>query len=427
MDNLEYGQVLTGYLLNSLVSIIPPDIVLKKVRKTGVVTKINPKILRGDFDINRYLNYEQYNDVVLRFHQILETKLSHCRSNAFYQNIKKLSIKEVLLTKMQRIIMEAEGINKEGTYDGQKNRITIFGRETRREPDDEEIKDKEDRASHELLHMASTYKKGPIILMGFKQSFSDTHSIGNGLNEGYTERLNVKYFTHKKISNGYKELQFISEGIESIVGVQKMEKLYFAADLKGLITELAKYSSEKQALDLIRKIDVCHMYEDKDYEIHQQLSQEIRLEIANIYAAKQRYLLSSDSITEEECEDNIFKNSILYVQGYKVEKVNNDYGIRIHTSKAGNIFEKEIFKKMKEDYLSDSKETIMNFDSSKTLPHKKLNILKNTINEKKDLNNQYTIDNIIDDNKVIKSDEVALNIMLYEDSISQNKTSSTKK
>ena len=118
---------------------------------------------------------------------------------------------------MERLIQ----CNTNGIYDPAKNIVTIFDRK-RKEPATEIIKEREDNASHELLHMATTYKKGPIILMGFQQSIGKKNIIGKGLNEGYTERLNVKYFSHRKVSNSYPYLQLISEGIENIVGSKKI-------------------------------------------------------------------------------------------------------------------------------------------------------------------------------------------------------------
>ena len=229
MDNTEYGLILSGYILNNLMYSIPANAILKRKTKTGFITKISPKIKVGKLDINNYLHYEQYNDTVLRFFETLETKLSHCKVNSFYHNIKNLTLKERLLTKKERLIL---GSTK-GTYEPAKNIVTIFDRKLQR-VDTEIIKDREDNASHELIHMSSTYKKGPIILMGFQQSIGKKNIVGKGLNEGYTERLNVKYFSHRKISNGYPFLQLISEGIENIVGSEKMEQLYFSADLKGL-------------------------------------------------------------------------------------------------------------------------------------------------------------------------------------------------
>ena len=92
---------------------------------------------------------------------------------------------------------------------------------------------------HELLHLASRKRVGKIILSGFRQVTNQT-IMGRYLNEGYTEYLNQKYFS-KKDRTVYAEAVTFAQGIERIVGRKKMEKLYFDANLLGLIDHLGKY------------------------------------------------------------------------------------------------------------------------------------------------------------------------------------------
>lgn len=355
MDNLEYGQILTGYILNCLISRIPANIILKKKNKSGIITKISPEIKSGNFDINRYLNYEQYNDVVFKFYEVLETRLSHCKENTFYKNIQDLTITERLLTKLERLILG----KAHGTYDGDRNELIIYGRKTNRNIDEQTIEEKDDIASHELLHMSSTYKKGPILLMGFSQHIGTDYSIGNGLNEGYTERLNLKYFTHKKESTAYIQERFMAEGIENIVGAEKMEQLYFQADLKGLINELEKYSTKEQVINLIKKIDLFERRDEEGLEEYQTMAKEIRVEIANMYAKKQKILLDSHQITQAEYEDNILKNEAFFIHGYKVEKTDNGYEYELYNANTGRVLTEESYNKIKNNYFSNNEGEII--------------------------------------------------------------------
>ena len=332
MDKKEYRRVFIGSILNCLTDKIPSDIILKKNNKIGVVTKISPSIIDGNFSINKYLNHEEYNSVLIKFSKVLETDLYYCEENAFRKNIKTLSIQEILLTKRERLFSKLS----DATYNGMLNEIKIYGRKNQRIYDEETKREKEDKLTHELLHMASCYKKGIVLLMGFKQSFNNKHSIGNGINEGYTELLNIRYFT-KNPSRIYPEQQLIAKGIENIVGQKKMEKLYFSADLKGLINEIGKYCSIEQALNLIKKIDHCHKLEEEDYEKYREVSKEIKSEIYDIFVKKQQGLLENGQITRQEYETSVFD-----MQDYKQEKTS-----------AEEL--NDMFKEPKEDSYKDNK------------------------------------------------------------------------
>lgn len=420
MDNTEYGLILSGYILNNLMYSIPANAILKRKNKTGFITKISPKIKCGKLDINNYLHYEQYNDTVLRFFETLETKLSHCKVNSFYHNIKNLTLKERLLTKKERLILG--GTN--GTYEPAKNIVTIFDRKLQR-VDTEIIKDREDNASHELIHMSSTYKKGPIILMGFQQSIGKKNIVGKGLNEGYTERLNLKYFSHRKISDAYPFLQLISEGIENIVGSEKMEQLYFSADLKGLTEELEKYCPKKQVASLIDKIDVCFMYENEDYEKHEELAKELRIEIANIYTEKQRQLLESHQITNAEYQDNILKNGAFYIQGYKVEKQSQGYGYRSSRATTGRILKEENYQAIKDRYFAINKEPIVFTEQDQKSINKNVvataHKIWHTYKHYPDDQQEYRIDEVVEYTQTEEVDS-----MLHQKNATTNKNVSKK-
>lgn len=106
---------------------------------------------------------------------------------------------------------------------------------------------------HELFHMASSFKRNNIYYCGFMQHNGHTGSIGSGINEGYTNLLVEHYFGLKIRS--YKNEVMIARQIENIIGREKMEQLYFQANLQGLIGELCKYSSLDEVLKLIQTVD----------------------------------------------------------------------------------------------------------------------------------------------------------------------------
>ena len=115
--------------------------------------------------------------------------------------------------------------------------------------------------SHELLHMASTiYDENEVNTrhFGFAQSKND-NSIGLGLTEAYTELLAMRFFndenSRKKTCDCYVIEVNLAKYIEQIIGKEKMLKLYFSADLKGLVDELCRYNDIENVMEFIRNID----------------------------------------------------------------------------------------------------------------------------------------------------------------------------
>lgn len=113
--------------------------------------------------------------------------------------------------------------------------------------------------NHELLHVASTLydKIKRIIFCGFQQTRSNM-TIGEGLNEGYTQYLAEKFF--KDTLKAYPYEKRIASGVELIVGEDVMQSLYFNANLNGLVEELTKYNSEDNIYDFIKTLDFINKH-----------------------------------------------------------------------------------------------------------------------------------------------------------------------
>ena len=116
--------------------------------------------------------------------------------------------------------------------------------------------DSGDSITHELLHLSSAFYNNNMRFCGFRQS-DDEIDIGRGLNEGYTSLLDDRYFL-EDCSKIYYLLMIISSCIEEIVGKENMEKMYFDANLYGLIEELKKFVDEDAVYDLIKNIDFLY-------------------------------------------------------------------------------------------------------------------------------------------------------------------------
>lgn len=108
---------------------------------------------------------------------------------------------------------------------------------------------------HELFHMLSSMNDGYHYFSGFHYHYG-TFSVGNGLNEGYTELLASRYFYDGDLTGcSYKYLIYFSKLAEDIVGKEKMQSLYANSNLNGLILELSKYSSVEEVMRFIAATD----------------------------------------------------------------------------------------------------------------------------------------------------------------------------
>lgn len=107
---------------------------------------------------------------------------------------------------------------------------------------------------HELLHLTTRYvDKYDNVFIGFSQ-LNDEDTIGEGINEGYTELLTKRYFP--KTTRCYPYQYVVASNIENLIGKDKMIELYFNCNLKGLITELSKYLDVSEVFELINGLDV---------------------------------------------------------------------------------------------------------------------------------------------------------------------------
>ena len=185
------------------------------------------KIFIHSFD--KEINYsfdKKFNEYINKFINFINTN-PNIDLKLFYQNLKSLIIEEKRTFNQLFFI---KSLTK-GHYDGYDNKIVVLE------------EDNFYSIYHELLHCASRRIIENEMNVGFhKFSVNETNgkiifNMGKSLNEGYTTLLEKRYFgciehTQKR---GYVIEEFISLMLEKIVGKEVMEKLYFTADLDGLI------------------------------------------------------------------------------------------------------------------------------------------------------------------------------------------------
>ena len=103
---------------------------------------------------------------------------------------------------------------------------------------------KKDVLSHEFLHASSSIIKNDIKFCGFNQ-YNGINAIFDGLNEGYTEILNRRYFASPKIryTGCYKLCQYIEAMFDN---KKDMEIAYFRNDICKVIDTFLKYGSKDE-------------------------------------------------------------------------------------------------------------------------------------------------------------------------------------
>ena len=335
MNNLEYGKLLAIYFYENLLNTINPKIWSKRNSKIGVIKRISPEIPNGIYDISNILNYEKYNSVVEKFKSVLDEKLPHCNNRGFYERIERLQLYE----------KEKHHLNPtaSGRYYDRKNILEIYLKNIKSESCLSEEQQKEEVITHELLHMATTYQKGSVILCGFGQSIGNNFRQGIGINEGYTELLNMRYFNHKIPSHAYLEEQLIALGFEQIIGRKKMESLYFDADLMGLIKEVEKYAPAHEITQIIGQLDKAMEIQKTSKDEYIAIIRDIRAKLANINMEKQRHLLMSGQITTDEYDYENLK-SAFYVKGFILDKYKDLYCVRPNGHKYGKLLTQEGYR-----------------------------------------------------------------------------------
>ncbi len=247
---------------------------------------IEKENITGDYDeCNRieekYLVYIDY--FVNKLSQYVDIKDTYYDKNILTLGIDKGNIINVIRGLFRNELLIAD-------YSITSNNINLYTRHNI-----------ENSIYHELLHMASSIydKEKEVRKSGFFEGTKE-YSVGYGLDEGYTEYLNTKYFSSERKCYLYEII--ISRLVELIVSKNKMQKLYFKADLVGLCSGLASYSTEKSVKNFIFKSDYIL---DNGYSIMKtQQVNRYRLDInhylANTYVNMLIVLYNNKIITSSE-------------------------------------------------------------------------------------------------------------------------------
>lgn len=164
---------------------------------------------------------------------------------------------------------------------------------------------------HELMHMASSRYINDIRYTGFRQSFENKRkmiSIGEGLNEGYTEWITVKYFhKHGKNEATYPALTNIARLLEvEFIGEELMEKYYFDSDLPSLIHALEYYDTRENIMRFIKDLDFIRYYKPNPLSVYEKIKydtviRDVKSLLTKWFSFKLREYVDSGEIKINEC------------------------------------------------------------------------------------------------------------------------------
>ena len=153
-----------------------------------------------------------------------------------------------------------------GMYDIQKNTIRYTLKST---------------IGHEFLHMASSYYDAATKTeyCGFFQT-KGFDTIGEGLNEGYTELLASRIYEKNHKVGAYKKEVGVTRLLELFFDNPKeMEDYYFNHNLPGLIHHMEQYAPREEIIKLIHEIDEMHNLSNilSPISIYQQVKIQMKL------------------------------------------------------------------------------------------------------------------------------------------------------
>lgn len=303
-----------------------------------------PKILTKDYqeELDNIINNE-IDEVIINFLKTLNQSQPKENLCLLSNNISTFKKNEESITHYIKniILLTLTGYGKAGGYCQKKNVIVTIN--TSKYPKTvQKYIDQEQMHSilnHELLHLSSSarYEKTNVFSKmnsGFFQYSIGQIEIGRGINEGYTELLNKRYFGEKGYIVAYEYEMLITKIIELIIGKEKMENFYFNANLNGLIQELSKYSDTESVKEFILDVDLINKslsniyIKDKDLL---ETNQNITKFLAELTMKKTTLELKKQQITEQEGSKiiieiiEILKKLTDALNGRLNEKIENSY------------------------------------------------------------------------------------------------------
>lgn len=266
---------------------------LEKDKRVFDINEIEykPKLELDSDDKNVQIHEGSLSDVIHEFVYTLESNFSEDELITFYNNIKTLDIEytnnDDYVQKKKKYTNYAKTL---AYYKIANNVIYILDTS------------KPGILYHELFHVSTSKREGNTSFNGFCQTnLTNGYSIGDGLNEGYTQIMAERYFKNASSGN-YNIIVYIVDLLELIVGKDRMEHYYMTSDLYSLVDYLKQYSDYNDICKFISYLDfiVKHIYDKnlnkKDLEYFKEILIFLNEFILETYANKIRM----SNLDEEE-------------------------------------------------------------------------------------------------------------------------------
>ena len=263
-----------------------------------------------DFNIDNLNFGTEFNEIVIEFYKKISL-IPNINLDNFKKNMENLKI---------RYIDDYNETNLGAYYLPFSNIITVFSSE----------KIEKMYLFHELMHLASYNKDMANCHVGLSIYIDSINNIGKGLNEGYTEYLTEKYFGCMDNAYAYKFEKIIANGIEMIIGEDKMQKLFFEADICNFINILTRYSSREEVILFLKNVDELNKINDFDaslldiYKLNI-LVKRINKFLIKLFFNKQNLDLINDKIDENEFEENFITFISMLIRKIKYGNANKDF------------------------------------------------------------------------------------------------------
>lgn len=265
-----------------------------------------------------------YGDVILEFLEVMNSVLPLQNKTLLFNNIESLKVEESNMKILNRLLCA----NARGRYNSKFNKIYLSKNCKKR------------TITHELMHMASGY---------YNNNENNKSLKFVAFNEGCTEYLNAKYFNNNKIGSYYDEVN-IAKKVFKIIGMEKIEDIYFNKRYDKVVTCLNEYMDNDDIIKFFDKMNFILNYKNNNKRVSIDLDivenviecrKENNLFLVECYAKK--IILRNPNVSFDIILNEIinFSSSLPKIQTKKEEKL------------LGYIYEDNNYYKLVKDVYDD--------------------------------------------------------------------------
>ena len=190
----------------------------------------------------------KYKNRLENIYQIIKNDVSKDNITLLYSNIPNTEVRKSYI---KGLIFSIISNNVLAEHDIEKNRIYLYT-----------SRFSGSSLTHEVLHSLSSYydEDRNIFYNGFSQT-TNNHSLGEALNEGYTEYQNIEIFKANINETLYIYEIIIVKLLEKIISKKYMKDMYFHADLYNLIRTLNNFTNITNIKNFLYRTDYILNYQ----------------------------------------------------------------------------------------------------------------------------------------------------------------------